>query len=89
MILFRSAWDYIPIPILKLIKYVPADPFTRLRNVNNLFRQYGKQILREQGPEVDAERNVSGKDVMSILGESSGHPLPHAAIFFRIQGLTR
>nr|VWO99056.1 FAD-binding FR-type domain-containing protein [Ganoderma boninense] len=66
-ILFRSAWDYIPIPLLKLIKYVPAHPFTRVRNLNNLFMQYGKQILREQAPEVDAERKVNGKDVMSIL----------------------
>ncbi|PIL27013.1 cytochrome P450 [Ganoderma sinense ZZ0214-1] len=66
-ILFRSAWDYIPMSLLKLIKYLPAEPFTRLRNMNILFRQYGKQILREQGPEVDAERKVNSKDVMSIL----------------------
>ncbi|KAM5543943.1 hypothetical protein V8D89_002560 [Ganoderma adspersum] len=66
-ILFRSAWDYIPMPLLKLIKYLPANPFMRLRNLNNLFGEYGKQILREQGPEVDAERKVNSKDVMSIL----------------------
>ena len=70
VILFRSTWDYIPMPILKLTKYLPMDPFTRMRNVNNLFRKYGKQILREQGPEVDTERKVNSKDVMSILSES-------------------
>ena len=57
-------------PLLKLIKYLPANPFTRLRNLNDLFGEYGKQILREQGPEVDAERKVNSKDVMSILSES-------------------
>ena len=41
-----------------------------MRNLNNLFRAYGKQILREQGAEVDAERKVNSKDVMSILSKS-------------------
>ncbi|KAI1792304.1 cytochrome P450 [Ganoderma leucocontextum] len=67
LILFRAAWDYIPMPILKLTRYLPVYPFTRLRNLNNIFREYGKQILREKGPELDAERNVNSKDVMSIL----------------------
>ncbi|PIL27010.1 cytochrome P450 [Ganoderma sinense ZZ0214-1] len=67
VILFRASWDYIPIPVLKLFRYLPGKPFTRLRNLNNLFRQYGKQILREQGPAVDAERKLDGKDVMTLL----------------------
>ncbi|KAM5543945.1 hypothetical protein V8D89_002562 [Ganoderma adspersum] len=66
-ILFRAAWDYIPMPLLKLIRFLPVNPFTRLRNAKSLFGEYGKQILREQGPDVDAERKVSSKDVMSIL----------------------
>ena len=41
-----------------------------MRNLNNLFRAYGKQILREQGADVDAERKVNSKDVMSILSKS-------------------
>ena len=63
-------------PILKLVKYLPMDPFTRMRNVNNIFRKYGKQILREQGPEVDAERKANSKDVMSILSKSRASPSP-------------
>ena len=39
-------------------------------NLNNLFREYGKQILREQGPEVDAERKARSKDMMSLLSKS-------------------
>ncbi|KAI1785387.1 cytochrome P450 [Ganoderma leucocontextum] len=67
VILFRAAWDYIPIPVLKWTKYLPMNPFTRLLNLNNLFREYGKQILREQGPDVDSERKVNSKDMMSLL----------------------
>ena len=67
MILFRLAWDYIPAPILKWFKYIPADPFRRLLNLNSLFREYGKRILREQGPDVDAEGTANSKDVMSLL----------------------
>ena len=58
-------------PLLKLIRFLPVNPFRRLRTGKNLFEEYGKQILREQGPEVDAERKVSSKDVMSILSKSS------------------
>ena len=43
------------------------NPFKRMLNLNNLFKEYGKQMLREQGPEVDAERKVNGKDVMTLL----------------------
>ncbi|KAM5543132.1 hypothetical protein V8D89_003006 [Ganoderma adspersum] len=67
VILFRLAWDYIPAPILKWFKYIPADPFRRMLNVNNLFREYGQRILREQGPDVDAERKANSKDMMGIL----------------------
>ena len=81
MILFRAAWDYIPMPVLNLVRYLPVNPFMRLRNVSNLFREYGKQILREQGPKVDAEMTASSKDVMSILSKSCPPPpLPNAIL---------
>ncbi|TBU30200.1 cytochrome P450 [Dichomitus squalens] len=67
-LLFRAAWDYIPTPVLKLTRYIPLNPYTRMRKLNNMFREYGKQILREQGPEVDTEK-VNSKDAMSILSE--------------------
>ena len=70
MILFRAAWDYIPTPALKWIKYLPADPFRRLLNLNNLFREYGKRILREQGSGVDVERKTKSRDMMSLLSKS-------------------
>ncbi|KAI0644553.1 PAH-inducible cytochrome P450 monooxygenase PC-PAH 4 [Trametes meyenii] len=64
---FRATWDYLPFTILKLFKYVPADPFIRLRRLNNVFTMYGKQILREKRPDFDPEKNVKSKDIMSIL----------------------
>ncbi len=74
MALFRATWDYIPIPILCLFRFVPAEPFTRLRNLRGLFTEYGKQILREQRAEIDVEKESKSKDVMSILSESSRLP---------------
>ncbi|KAM5534479.1 hypothetical protein V8D89_011811 [Ganoderma adspersum] len=67
VLLFRAAWDYVPISVLSWIRYLPMDPFKRLLNLNNLYREFGKQILREKGPEVDAERKVKSKDMMSLL----------------------
>ena len=67
-------------PVLKLTKYLPMDPFTRMRNVSNLYREYGKQILREQGPDVDAERKANSKDVMSILSKFFHSPRPNSIL---------
>ena len=59
------------------IKIVPAEvlkkpDWIRVRAGSPTTRFYEiKQILREQGPEVDTERKVSSKDVMSILSKSS------------------
>ncbi|KAI0666534.1 PAH-inducible cytochrome P450 monooxygenase PC-PAH 4 [Trametes maxima] len=66
-LLFRATWDYLPWPLLKLFRYIPANPFTRMRNLNSLFAAYGKQILREKRPEFDAEKSTNNKDIMSIL----------------------
>ena len=69
-VLFRACWDYIPDPLLKLISYLPMNPYTRMRNLNNLFRAYGRQILREQGAHVDTEKKVNSKDMMSVLSKN-------------------
>ncbi|PIL34048.1 cytochrome P450 [Ganoderma sinense ZZ0214-1] len=66
-VLFRAAWDYIPTPLLKLIRYIPVHPWTRIRNLNALFEEYGRQIIREQGPNTDTEKKSTSKDIMSIL----------------------
>ncbi|KAI0356394.1 PAH-inducible cytochrome P450 monooxygenase PC-PAH 4 [Trametes cingulata] len=65
--LFRASWDYIPIPILKLFQYIPVQPVARMYNLKTLFTAYGTEILREKGPQVDAEKQAHSKDVMSIL----------------------
>ncbi|KAI0666538.1 PAH-inducible cytochrome P450 monooxygenase PC-PAH 4 [Trametes maxima] len=64
---FRATWDYLPFTILKLIKYVPANPFIRLRRLNDVFTSYGNQILREKRPDFDHEKSAKSKDIMSIL----------------------
>nr|VWP01841.1 C2H2-type domain-containing protein [Ganoderma boninense] len=66
-VLFRASWDYIPMPLLKLIRFIPVNPWTRIRNLNNLFREYGRQIIREQGPNPEPEKQGASKDIMSIL----------------------
>ncbi|EIW62975.1 PAH-inducible cytochrome P450 monooxygenase PC-PAH 4 [Trametes versicolor FP-101664 SS1] len=67
MMLFRAAWDYIPVPVLKLFQYLPVDPFTRILSLRRLYISVGKQILREKRPELDAEKRPNSKDIMSIL----------------------
>ena len=87
--LFRATWDYFPQSILNLCKYIPADPFTRVRTVNELYRQYGKQIIREKRPEVDAEKRGHSKDIMSILSMCYIMPLlrrsPHTFRFSKCE----
>ena len=65
----RATWDYIPVPILRLFRFVPAAPFTRLRYLRSVFTEYGTQILREQRAEIDVEKPSKSKDVMSLLSE--------------------
>ncbi|KAI0666549.1 PAH-inducible cytochrome P450 monooxygenase PC-PAH 4 [Trametes maxima] len=66
-LVFRATWDYLPQPILNMFKYIPADPFTRLRRLNNVFTTYGKDILRQTLAEIDAGRSASTNDMMNVL----------------------
>ena len=70
--LFSATWDYVPRPILEMVRYIPANPFMRLRNLNRLFTEHGTRILRQQraslGTVVENAKNGS-KDVMSLLSE--------------------
>ncbi|KAI0373422.1 PAH-inducible cytochrome P450 monooxygenase PC-PAH 4 [Pilatotrama ljubarskyi] len=65
--LFRASWDYIPVPLLKLLQYIPMQPLRRMYNLKSLFAAYGKQILRAKGTQVDTEKQAHNKDVLSIL----------------------
>ena len=67
---FRATWDYIPMSILSLFYLIPVNPFTRIRYLRTVFTEYGKEILREQRAEIDAENTSKSKDVMSLLSES-------------------
>ena len=52
-----------------MIRYLPMKPWTRLRSLHDLYVSYGKQILREQGPNIDPEKKSNSKDMMSILSK--------------------
>ncbi|KAI0712968.1 cytochrome P450 [Cerioporus squamosus] len=78
--LFKATWDYIPIPILGLFRFLPADPFTRLRNLRSVFTEYGKQIIREQRAEIDVEKPSKSKDVMSILIKANASADPQTRL---------
>ncbi len=78
MALFRAMWNYIPIPALRLFRFIPAEPFIRLRNLRGLFTEYGKQILREQRADTDVQKESKSKDVMSLLSQSLRTPYSHA-----------
>ncbi|KAI0743376.1 cytochrome P450 [Daedaleopsis nitida] len=67
VILFQATWDYIPESILKLFSHIPTAPFTTLRDINGQFMQYGRQILQEKRAEIEADKESSGKDIMSLL----------------------
>ena len=53
---FQATWDYLPQSLLNSFLYLPFHPFTRIRNLRNLYVEYGKQILREQRSEIDLEK---------------------------------
>ncbi|KAM5543148.1 hypothetical protein V8D89_003022 [Ganoderma adspersum] len=80
MVLFRATWDYIPGPLLKLIRYIPVHPWTRLRDLNDLFREYGRKIIREQGPNTDMEKKSTSKDIMSILIKANSSEDPKSRL---------
>ncbi|KAI0644554.1 PAH-inducible cytochrome P450 monooxygenase PC-PAH 4 [Trametes meyenii] len=66
-LVFRAMWDYLPQPVLNMFKYIPADPFTRLRRLNNVFTTYGKDILHQTLAEIDAGRSATTNDMMNVL----------------------
>ncbi|KAI0747630.1 cytochrome P450 [Daedaleopsis nitida] len=67
-LLIRATWDYTPQCILKLFRFLPFEPFIRLRNMERLFADYGKRMLRDkQIQSGDAEKHGNEKDLMSLL----------------------
>ncbi|KAI0743400.1 cytochrome P450 [Daedaleopsis nitida] len=70
--LFVSVWDYLPQPLLDSFRCIPLHPFTRIRQMHDLYLEYGKQILREQRATTDVEKMARSKDVMSLLIRANG-----------------
>lgn len=65
--LFRATWDYLPRFVLDSIRFLPFQPFTRIRHLRNLYSEYGMRILHEQREEFDVEKPTDSKDIMSLL----------------------
>ena len=72
-ILFRATWDYIPECVLRLFRFIPVEPFVRLRKMERLFVKIGEAIIRENRDDSDAyaqaDKLDARKDLMSLLSE--------------------
>ncbi|KAI0666539.1 PAH-inducible cytochrome P450 monooxygenase PC-PAH 4 [Trametes maxima] len=66
ILIYRALWDYLPHKILKLARYTPAEPFTRLRHLSDFFTQYSQRIVSEKRPALTSQ-DAKTKDIMSIL----------------------
>ncbi|KAI0738426.1 cytochrome P450 [Daedaleopsis nitida] len=64
---FVALWDYLPQPLLDSFRYIPMHPFTRIRQMHDLYNDYGEQILRKQCAADDVEKTTRSKDVIRLL----------------------
>ncbi|KAI9446009.1 cytochrome P450 [Lactarius indigo] len=60
-LVFRTLWDYIPGPLLDLIRYMPTSRYRGLRGYSAFMRNFSRGIIEKSVIEGD------GKDVMSVL----------------------
>ena len=70
-ILFRSLWPYIPMPLLKYVKYTPTKDHVRFRKTLNVINAFAKTLIDEKTESVLAGKGENKKDIMSILGSFS------------------
>ena len=76
-ILFRSLWPYIPMPILKYVKYTPTKDHVRFRKTLDVINAFAKTLIDEKTESVLAGKGENKKDIMSILGTCSTERRPH------------
>ena len=67
----RSFWRYIPMPILKLVKYIPTKDHTRFRQTLKIIDGFSNTLIQEKTEAVLAGKAENKRDIMSILGALS------------------
>ena len=86
-IIYRLLWNYLPAPLLKLVKYTPTREYRRLRTTTGTFTRIAAQLLdekRRQGTK--PEEAPRPRDVLSILGEQlEAYPRSRTFILFVLQ----
>ena len=70
MVLYRSLWNYLPDPLLKLTQYTPTRQDRHVRSVKHVVNKIGKQLFEEKMKVIsDATKESKQKDVLSVLSE--------------------
>ncbi|THH11303.1 hypothetical protein EW146_g8088 [Bondarzewia mesenterica] len=70
-ILFKFLWRFIPMSILKYVRYWPSREYTRFRKYLDFARIFSQRIIKK------SEAQGDGKDIMSVLlrANSSENPM--------------
>jgi len=69
---FEALWDHIPQWLVIVTQHIPTKRLKRLRDYMKVARRVAKSIVERQ-IKLHATGKEGGKDVMSILGQSSGY----------------
>ncbi|KAI9066918.1 cytochrome P450 [Trametes sanguinea] len=79
-ILFRHFWRYIPMPILKFVKYVPTKDHIRFRRTLNVINDFARELIEQKTEAVLAGKNENKKDIMSILVKANASENPKSRL---------
>ncbi|KAI0779018.1 PAH-inducible cytochrome P450 monooxygenase PC-PAH 1 [Trametes elegans] len=79
-LLFQHFWRYIPMPILKYVKYLPTKGHTRFRQTLNVINDFARDLIAEKTEAVLAGKNENKKDIMSILVKANASENPKSRL---------
>ncbi|OSD02196.1 PAH-inducible cytochrome P450 monooxygenase PC-PAH 1 [Trametes coccinea BRFM310] len=79
-LIFRHFWRYIPMPILKFVKYVPSKEHIRFRRTLNVINDFARELIAQKTEAVLAGKNENKKDIMSILVKANASENPKARL---------
>lgn len=66
-LLMKATWEYIPVPLLRLVDYLPLKDVKRLSGVRGAFELEANKLLKTKTERLTTDKEGQ-KDVMSILG---------------------
>ncbi|KAI0800950.1 cytochrome P450 [Fomes fomentarius] len=92
LIFYRTMWNYLPDPLLNIVRYTPNKGTRRVRHTYRTLEKIGSQLLDEKMKQVSSKDNDQ-KDVLSILiranmSENPKTQLEHEEIMAQMQTLT-